>query len=138
MRDNFGGSFALAVARRKYSLGDGLVIAGLVSYGTWWLYFLAQGRFPPAPLRAITGLPAPSTGCTRSLEALLQGHLLDSFRWNPFSVPILLLLIVSVSWIGVQALRGRTLRLPNGFLGLWAALLLSAWIAKFILGPQYW
>jgi hypothetical protein len=102
------------------------------------MFFLVRGELPPAPLRAFTGLPAPSTGCTRSLEALLHGDLTTSFLWNPFAVPILVLLAANLFWLANLALRGRPLRLPNTVLSLWVVLLLFAWIAKFILGPQYW
>lgn len=53
--------------------------------------------------RNLTGHPCPTCGSTRMLTALLQGHLLESFLYNPFMfitgmvVVVLLLLRVGFS-----------------------------------------
>ncbi|MDY7011617.1 MAG: hypothetical protein SVV80_12845, partial [Planctomycetota bacterium] len=47
--------------------------AGLfLIYCFWWVFWLVRGKLPPALFLAITGLPSPTTGCTRSLQSLLQ------------------------------------------------------------------
>ena len=40
-------------------------------------------RLPRCPLRALLGLPCPTCGTTRGLEALLTGHPLDALAYNP-------------------------------------------------------
>lgn len=44
-------------------------------------------RFLPACLfHTITGLSCPGCGCTRAVEALFRGHVLQSLRFNPVIV----------------------------------------------------
>ena len=47
----------------------------------------------------LTGLPAPTTGCTRSVLWLLQGNWRESLCWHPLSMPILGLFILSLGWL---------------------------------------
>ena len=79
-------------------------IAALAAYCAWWAYWLARGKLPSAPLLAITGFPAPSTGCVRSLQSLLAGHIAMSLRWNPFALPLTLLFLLSIAILLGQAL----------------------------------
>jgi hypothetical protein len=112
--------------------------SALCAYVGWWIYWLVQGRLPSAPLKALTGLPAPSTGCTRSLRCFLQGQPWEALRWNAFSVPLTAMLALSVGWLAVCLLLRRKLLLPSCFLHIWSALLVLAWASKFCIGPSYW
>lgn len=107
-------------------------------YLGWNLAWLAAGRIPPSVLRALLGLPCPTTGCTRSIVALLHCDLRGALLWNPFTVPILILLAVSLGMLFVAGLRRRELVLPRWVGTAWLTLLLAAWIAKFLLGRAYW
>ncbi len=83
----------------------------LACYLCWNVWFLAKGQVPPSMLRGLIGLPAPTTGGTRSFLALLQGHLTASLYYNPMTLPILALLLVT---LGQVIWRGRAiLALPR-------------------------
>lgn len=115
-----------------------VALLGLAAYCAWWTYWLGQGRLPPAPFKAITGLPAPTTGCTRSLSCLLHGDVDAALRWNLFAVPIAALFALSLGWLAVRLPRGRPLLLPSFFLYIWSAILLLAWVTKLLGSPLYW
>jgi hypothetical protein len=58
----------------------GVLVLGLLAARVW----LGLGLFrPQCPLHAWTGLPCPTCGTTRMLEALFAGRLLEAFSWNP-------------------------------------------------------
>jgi TctA family transporter len=115
-----------------------VLLAGLAAYVGWWGYWLARGQLPPAPIKAMLGLPAPSTGCTRSLMALARGDWRESLRWNPFAVPMLLMLVGSLAWVIVRALRRRRVVLPERLATAWLILLPVAWAVKLFGDPAYW
>jgi len=115
-----------------------VAVLGFVAYCAWWAYWLLQGRLPSAPFKAITGLPAPTTGCTRSLRCLLQGDVATALQWNAFALPITALFALSIGWLMVRLLQRRPLLLPSCFLHLWAIVLLLAWATKLLGHPQYW
>ena len=64
------------------------VLAGtlFVVYCFWQIFWLVQGKLAPALFRAATGIPAPTTGGTRSLIQLCQGDWRASLSWNPMAV----------------------------------------------------
>ncbi len=110
----------------------------LTLYCAWWCFWLIRVSLPPAPLLVLTGIPAPTTGCTRSLLCLMRGDILSSLAYNAFAVPIALLFLLSLIWLGVKALRKKPLMLPACLLHLWLLLLGSAWLAKLLGDPAYW
>ena len=44
----------------------------------------------------VTGLPAPTTGTTRSAKALLEGELANSLYYNPMTVPSMALVALAL------------------------------------------
>jgi len=108
------------------------------AYLCWNLAWLASGKIPPSALRELIGIPCPTTGCTRSLASLLQGNVIASLLWNPFTVPILILFAISLQILLLAALRKKELVLPKWMGTAWFCVLLMAWISKFILGRGYW
>jgi len=108
------------------------------AYVCWNVAWLASGKIPPSVLRELFGIPCPTTGCTRSLASLLHGNVIASLRWNPFTVPILILLGISLQMLLLAALRKKELLLPKWTGIAWCFVLLMAWISKFILGSAYW
>ncbi len=104
----------------------------LAVYVLWNVFWLAQGRIPPSLLTGLTGLPAPTTGGTRSMLALARGDVLGSLYYHPFAVPIVGLLAITL----VQVIRrGRA----AGWVGRgWIILLALAWIAKLLSPPATW
>jgi len=108
------------------------------AYVCWNVAWLASGKIPPSVLRELFGIPCPTTGCTRSLASLLHGNVIASLLWNPFTVPILILMGSSIQILLLAALRKKELLLPKWMGTAWCCVLLMAWISKFILGRAYW
>lgn len=110
----------------------------LVLYGGWNAFFLVQGKFPDSVFRVVTGLPCPTTGGIRSIQAFARGEWLNAFLWNPF-VPVFILL---AGWSAVRLVRAwrqkNPLLLSRGLTACWFLALGGAWITKFILGSAYW
>lgn len=112
--------------------------ASFAAYLAWNISWLASGRIPPSALRALLGVPCPTTGCTRALLYLLRGDLHASLLWNPFLVPILTLLGMSLLMLTLAALRKNELVLPRLMGTAWCSVLFMAWLSKFLLGRAYW
>jgi hypothetical protein len=115
--------------------------AGLFAFGfyLWWnLHWLAQGALPPSIALQCLGVPAPTTGCTRSLRALLAGDVSLSLFWNPFLLPLLLLLGASGARLAWCAYEGLPLRLQRPLPQLWLGTLLAAFVFKVWQGPAAW
>lgn len=115
-----------------------LAVLGFGAYCAWWAFWLLQGRLPSAPFKAITGLPAPTTGCTRSLSCLMRGDVSTAFLWNPFSVLITMLFLASIGWLAGRWLTQGRLLLPSWFLYAWIIVLGLAWATKLLGNPRYW
>lgn len=113
-------------------------IALAVVYVAWNALWLTRGQIPMSLMKALTGLPAPTTGMTRSGLALLDGRWLESLAWNPFTLPVVALCLFSAAWIGRRWLTRQPMLLPTWVARWWLATLAAAWIAKLIIGPRYW
>ena len=107
-------------------------------YGLWNVWWLAQGQVAPSLFTGLTGLPCPTTGGSRSFLALCNGNLIGSLHYNPMTLPILLLLLITLITLAGRALRHKPIRLPMVFLHAWAALLMIAWIVKFASPSDTW
>src|SRR5688572_25498566 len=68
--------------------------------GTAYLFIFEPGRsgfFPACLFRLMTGFVCPGCGSTRGLHALVHGDLLTAFKFNPFMVlalPVLLYVLI--------------------------------------------
>jgi Protein of unknown function (DUF2752) len=62
---------------------------------------------PPiaCPLRTLTGIPCPLCGMTRAVVAAAHGHLLESLRFNPGGLAVVLLALALL--VGVRPDRVR-------------------------------
>ncbi len=68
----------------------------------------------------------------------MAGEWFTSFLYNPFTLPIIALLIGSVLYLAASALRQRRFVL-HAYLGwAWLALLSAAWAFKLVSPPEYW
>lgn len=107
--------------------------AAIVSLGVyiiWNAYWLAHGRIPPALFKAITGLPAPTTGGTRSAIAMLRGDWPTSLHHNVMTLPIIALLAVTLACLARQHLTSRRLALPLPITLAWLVTLILAWLLQ--------
>lgn len=110
---------------------------GLITYLGWNIAWLSQGSLAPSLFKALFGLPAPTTGLTRSLFEMAAGNVHQALLWNPFTVPICALFAVTIA-LAVSVTRGTRPTLPPAILILWVVTLGCAWAAKFALGPRFW
>ncbi len=124
------------VAQDQCIRAVGLGVASV--YVFWNLWWFGQGRPAPSLFTGLTGLPCPTTGGTRSLQALCQGDVFGSLYYNPMTMPILALLAVTVCVLAGRALRRERVTLPTGFLYAWSATLLIAWVIKFASPAATW
>jgi hypothetical protein len=89
------------MSRNKlYSL---LAISCLAGY-TWlginyWGFKSADSTIEMCIIKQATGIPCPSCGSTRSVEALLHGNVLEALKWNPLGFLLFVLLIILPIWI---------------------------------------
>jgi Protein of unknown function (DUF2752) len=86
---------------------------------------------PPltCPFRALTGIPCPLCGMTRAVVAAAHGHLLESLRFNPAGILVVLLAIALLA-----GLRLDRVRIPPWALALFAAVL---WGWNAALNPTF-
>jgi hypothetical protein len=117
-------------SRRAVATGVGLGL--LAIYGVWNVAWLCQGRIPPSLLTGLTGLPAPTTGGTRSMVTLANGDVLGSLYYNPLALPIVGLLALTLFQVGR---RGRVA--PWVGRG-WIVVLMVAWVVKLLSPPATW
>lgn len=115
-----------------------LFLVMLAIYVSWNLYWLVQLRIAPSLFQTLTGLPCPTTGCTRSFFALIRGDWQESLRFNALLVPICLLTMASVLQLVGQVVKRHKLALSRALVVLWAVILPLAWVLKLASNPQYW
>jgi Protein of unknown function (DUF2752) len=115
-----------------------VALSMFVFYLFWNALWLVSGRIPDSILRAVTGLPCPTTGGTRSMIAMLHGQWIEAFLWNPFTPVYIALLVCSAAIIGRQVFRRERMVLNEWMVRAWIFSLAAGWIAKFALGPRYW
>lgn len=127
--------------RHQTRLGALLKIAAAVAfigYCSWNAFWLCHGRLAPSIWSSVSGLPCPSSGVVRSVSAALAGEYRDFILYNPFTIPFLFLFILSAYKLIRVWKETRKLLLP-AFVGrLWLIALVTAWLAKFVIGKQYW
>ncbi len=58
-------------------------------------------------IKNVTGIPCPSCGSTRAVEALIHGHLLESIFWNPIGLLLTILVTVIPVWILIDIVRNQ-------------------------------
>jgi hypothetical protein len=102
------------------------------------IFHIAHGRLPSSILKEITGLPCPTTGCTRSILSLLEGKIYESFLWNPLSIPFVVLLLISLVTLSRNWLIENDAKISKTLAYAWISSLSAAWIAKFIIGSSRW
>jgi hypothetical protein len=122
----------------RYLVPRAIGYTSLTGYLVWNVYWLSRGRLPPSILLELTGVPVPTTGFTRSWISLFRGNWGDFFLWNPFSIPLVVLLVLSAASLGRSYLRGRPLLLEKPLAWGWLIVLAAAWVTKLAMGSAWW
>lgn len=75
-------------ALKSVSSRTALALGGATVLGITWV--IAHTSLPslPCPFKAMTHLPCPGCGFTRSFMALWHGDILLSFRYHPLGLPL--------------------------------------------------
>jgi len=115
-----------------------VALGAFLFYLVWNATWIAQGKIPPAILKALTGIPSPTTGGVRSFIALCRGQFLQSFLYNPLLPVYLFLFCYSIAVLLYQWMGRKRLALSPWIAWAWCLLLLLGWAAKLALGRQYW
>ena len=79
-------------------------VLALCTVGYGWLAFhqlsdVSDSGMRFCFLKTVTGFPCPACGTTRAVDALLQGQVLEAIQWNPFGLPVAIIMIVAPLWI---------------------------------------
>lgn len=95
--------------RTLYILLAALSLSGYLWIG--WNEFSPSARIPEVCIfKAVTHLPCPSCGTTRSVQLLLQGNVTGSVSENPLGIVIAFALLIIPLWLLVDcATRRETL-----------------------------
>ena len=109
-----------------------------VVYCLWNVYWLSQWRLPPSLFQSTTGLPCPTTGCTRGLQCLLHGDWEGSLHWNAMTVPIVVLFAATIGCVVHRLIVRQRVQISRHFLYAWGAILAAAWVGKLMGSPSYW
>lgn len=107
-------------------------------YCAWNVSCLLSWQLPDSILRAVTGLPCPTTGGTRSAAAYLRGDWELGFWYNPLAPVFPVLLLASGAILAQKLCRRQEPRLPSWLAQTWLWCLLIAWFVKLVVGPQFW
>ncbi|MCZ6792679.1 MAG: DUF2752 domain-containing protein [Planctomycetota bacterium] len=98
------------------------------------------GTWPrlPCVFKSWTGLPCPTCGYTRSVQQIVDGNLLESLRFHPLGLGLLIFYGFLSARCVVGLLKNRPYVLPGRAAVCLAALLLLAWIGKLCWMEEYW
>ncbi len=78
---------------------------------TWLIYnynsYRLNDGFTVCIIKNVTGIPCPSCGSTRAVEALFHGNLIESILWNPFGLLLTSFLVILPVWILIDLIKKR-------------------------------
>lgn len=69
--------------RRDFVYSLLFIIVGIVVWVLYELGVTPTEWLPPCMFYRLTGFSCPGCGCTRAVEALLEGNIMSSVRYNP-------------------------------------------------------
>ncbi|MDR1700662.1 MAG: DUF2752 domain-containing protein [Lachnoclostridium sp.] len=97
---------------------------------------------PSCSFYALTHLPCPSCGMTRSVESLFSFHIMESFLYNPVVLYVFLFYLVFMTSHTLERLNNlrktpnpqiRGMKYHIGYVYFGVVLLFAQWIMKLIL-----
>ena len=103
-------------------------LGGFIVYVCWNVAWGLQGEAPPSLILAICGVPAPTTGMTRALQAALCGDWLRSLAYNPFTLPTAGLLALSATQLCRCCFKRQPWLLGRKLAVAWFLNLSLAWL----------
>ena len=71
-----------------------VIVVISVLWCLWQFPATVQGVYPRCPFYLLTGYYCPGCGSLRSISALLHGHFLHAFKYNPLCILAVPLLVV--------------------------------------------
>lgn len=113
---------------KAWRIGSLIAVAAA---GAWILYMFPPGAgsfYPRCTFHALTGFLCPGCGTTHALHALVHGHVLAAFKYNPF----LFAVMFGSVYASPSLLRGET---PPLFMKPWFgwtsfAVVMGWWIGR--------
>jgi hypothetical protein len=115
-----------------------VALGAFIFYLAWNAAWIAGKRIPPSILREIAGIPCPTTGGYRSFIAFCRGEFVQSFLYNPLMLVYILLFCYSMAVLLRQWIKRKRPVLSPFVAWIWCVSLMMGWVAKFVLGRQYW
>ncbi len=95
-------------------------------------------QHPGCAFKALTTLPCPSCGYTRSLQLITEGNWHESFLFNPFTI-FYAVLMLSMAILGsLSLIKRQHYNFSKTCTMVIMFVLLLSWIMKFIIGPAYY
>jgi len=113
-------------------------LAMVVVYLAWNVWWLSQYRLPPALSLGLLGIPAPTTGMTRSTIALWRGDFATSLVYNPATLILWLLIVVTPVVLTYRAFRIHAVSMPTWLVWSWGITLSMAWGIKLTSPTWTW
>jgi len=107
-----------------------------VFYLGWNGYFIWNNVIPPSIWYYYTAIPCPTTGGWRAWQAMLDGQIIQSLKWNPFLAAYLGMSIFSVILLWQSYRHRQRLSLPRYASFLWLILLLISLLYQIIFLPN--
>jgi hypothetical protein len=108
-----------------------LIAAGVLLISVTVTYAGLSG--PPCLWRTLLHIPCPGCGLTRSIKALWHGELIQSFRYHPLGIPIVIGCVAALMpW--PAALKKRfPPYLPLWIAGITVVLMIGIWLLRMAL-----
>jgi hypothetical protein len=79
--------------------------------GFAWLGYSIANRRPldggVCLIKQVTGVPCPSCGTTRAIDALLHGHFAESVLMNPFGLLVFGAMVLFPLWVLIDLASGK-------------------------------
>ena len=119
------------IAKRLLQITAGGLFMYYCVFNVYWLSYF---NVPPSILYFHFDIPCPTTGCTRSFLALVDGNIGMSLHYNPFTILYFILIGITLSVLLKIIYRKDPLLLPRWVSSSWLLLLMTSWAYKLIIG----